>query len=91
MTALVSIVPTTKADVLLRAKTAIENGYASFREAAELLAGAKRDHGATQREMAAAVGKSLGWVNAMLQWRNSNYQSESPFRAYDPGRARSAC
>jgi hypothetical protein len=77
---------TTKAQLLNRAKTLIEAGERSLRkglqslhDAAEALAIAKEEHGASQREMAKFVGKSLGWVNALLQWRLGGYKETSPF------------
>jgi hypothetical protein len=70
---------TTKAELLSRARVAIEAGERSLYEAAEALGIAQEDHSATQREMAAAVGKSVAWVNALLQWRLSGYKDESPF------------
>jgi hypothetical protein len=60
---------TTKAELLSRAKVAIEDGERSLRDAAEALALARRDFDATQREIAAAVGKSVAWVNRLLQWQ----------------------
>lgn len=59
---------TTKDELLGRAKDAIQDGDQSMREAAEALALARQDFNATQREMAAAVGKSVAWVNRLLQW-----------------------
>src|ERR1700724_3668348 len=60
---------TTKAELLSRAKMAIEDGERSLRDAAEVLALAQKDFDATQREIAAAVGKSVAWVNRLLQWQ----------------------
>src|SRR5438046_345026 len=48
--------------LLSRAKTEIEKGEASLRAAAEYMAQAQA-LGASQRDIAAAVGKSVGWVN----------------------------
>jgi hypothetical protein len=59
---------TTKAELLCRAKAAIEAGEQSLQEAAEALALARHDFNATQREIAAAVGKSVAWVNRLLRW-----------------------
>jgi hypothetical protein len=56
---------TTKAELLSRAKVAIEDGERSLRDAAEALALAHKDFDATQREIAAAVGKSAAWVNRL--------------------------
>jgi len=70
---------TTKAELLSRAKAAIEAGEQSLQEAAEALGLAQEDHSATQREMAEAVGKSASWVNKLLKWRRSGYKDHSPF------------
>lgn len=70
---------TTKAELLKRAKAAIEAGEESLREGAEALGLAEEDHSATQREMAEAVGKSASWVNKLLKWRRSGYKDHSPF------------
>ena len=70
---------TTKADLLSRAKAAIEAGDQSLRDAAEALAVAQELHGASQAEMARAIGKSEAWVSYFLQWRRSGYPDESPF------------
>ena len=66
------------AELLLRAKKAIENGDASMRDAAEAISAAQR-HGATQREIAHAVGKSVAWVNRLCQWARNDYRDETPF------------
>jgi Homeodomain-like domain len=70
---------TTKAELLRRGKAAIDAGESSLREAAEALALAQQDFKATQREIAEAVGRSLGWVNRLLKWRRSGYKDSSPF------------
>jgi hypothetical protein len=70
---------TTKAELLKRAKAAIEAGEQSLHDAAEALGLAKEDHSATQREMAEAVGKSASWVNKLLRWRRSGFTDDSPF------------
>lgn len=46
--------------------------------AAEKMATAQKQ-GATQRKIARGVGKSLGWVNRLLKWREGGYQGDSPF------------
>src|SRR5262245_10587931 len=70
---------TTKADLLTRARDAVDAGSRSLHEAAEALDLAKDDHSASQREMAEAVGRSPAWVNALLKWRLSGYTDASPF------------
>jgi hypothetical protein len=70
---------TTKAEVLSRAKAAIDAGESSLREAAEALALAQKDFNATQREMADAVGRSASWVNRLLKWHRSGFEDYSPF------------
>jgi hypothetical protein len=70
---------TTKAELLSRAKDAIEAGEQSLHDAAEALGIAQVEHSASQREMAEAIGKSVAWVNALLQWRRSGYKDDSPF------------
>src|SRR4051794_376794 len=72
---------TTKADLFNRAKSSIEGGDKSLHEAAEALALARDDFKASQREIADAVGKSVGWVNRLLQWRREGFVGA----AFGPG------
>jgi hypothetical protein len=69
-------------DLYNKARVAIESGEKTLkgraREAAEYLAKAL-ELGATQREAAEAIGKSPGWVNALLQWRVRGYITDFPF------------
>jgi colicin import membrane protein len=65
-------------ELLERAKRAIETGQNSLRDAAEDIADA-REQGATQRQIADAVGKSAAWVNQLLKWRKSGYQDATAF------------
>jgi hypothetical protein len=67
-------------ELLIRAKRAIESGDTSMRAAAEDIAGAQ-EQGATQRQIAEAVGKSAAWVNRLLRWRRSGYQDGTAFGA----------
>ena len=69
---------TTKAEVLSRAKAAVEAG-ASWRRIAEMLACAQEDFHASQREIGRAIGRSASWVNRLLKWRLSGYKQRSPF------------
>ncbi len=69
---------TTKDELLDRAKAAIEAGEQSLQQAAEALALARDDFNASQREIAAAVGKSVAWVNRLLRWRDEGC-SGTPF------------
>jgi hypothetical protein len=69
---------TTKAELFDRAKTAIEAGESSLRDAANAVALAEHDFNATQREIAQAVGKSVAWVNRLLQWQREGCQG-TPF------------
>jgi hypothetical protein len=69
---------TTKAEVLSRAKAAIEAGE-SRRVIAERLARAQEDFHASQREIGRAIGRSASWVNHLLKWRQSGYNQRSPF------------
>jgi hypothetical protein len=64
--------------LLDRAKHAIESGETSLHVAAEDIAAA-RDQGATQRQIAEAVGKSAAWVNRLLKWRESGYHDGTAF------------
>jgi hypothetical protein len=60
------------------AKRAIKTGEACcFREVAGYLLGA-RTLGATQRQSADAIGKSAGWVNRLLKWRDGGCK-DTPF------------
>jgi hypothetical protein len=70
---------TNKADLLQRARDAIDAGEQRLREAAEGLGLAHELHGASQAEMARAIGKSEAWVSYLLQWRRSGYKGDSPF------------
>jgi hypothetical protein len=86
LTATVTCVPrtiaanrATKAELFVCAKRAIECGERNLRDAAEALGRAQDNHGATQREMAKAVGMSVGWVNRLLKWRQAGYNDASPF------------
>jgi hypothetical protein len=72
---------TTKADLLSRAKDAIEAGDQSLREAADALALAREDFKASQREIAEAVGKSAAWVNRLMRWRREG----CPGTPFGPG------
>jgi hypothetical protein len=64
-------------ELLISAKKHIATGENCLREAAEDIAAAS-EKGATQRVIAEKVGKSVGWVNGLLQWRQGGYQ-ETPF------------
>lgn len=68
----------TKAEVLSRAKAAVEAGE-SPRNTAGRLARAHEDFHASQREIGRAVGRSASWVNRLLKWRRSGYKQSSPF------------
>jgi multidrug efflux pump subunit AcrA (membrane-fusion protein) len=68
----------TVAELLSRAKHAIKSGEASLHAAAEDIAAAQAQ-GATQRQIAEAVGKSAAWVNRLLGWRESGYRDDTPF------------
>jgi hypothetical protein len=66
-------------DLLNGAKAAIDAGEKFLHVAAESIAKAA-EQGATQRQIAAAVGKSQPWVNGLLQWRIAGY----PETAFGP-------
>jgi hypothetical protein len=63
--------------LLKRAKGHIKAGEHRLRQAAEDIAKVNAT-GMTQREIAKAVGKSLGWVNGLLQWRDAGFP-DTPF------------
>jgi hypothetical protein len=69
---------TTKAELFCRAKDAIAAGDQSLHDAAEALAVAREDFKSSQREIADAVGKSVAWVNRLLQWRKQGFAG-TPF------------
>jgi hypothetical protein len=69
---------TTITELLSRAKHAIESGETSLHAAAEDIAAAQ-GQGATQRQIAEAVGKSAAWVNRLLMWRQSGSQDGTAF------------
>jgi colicin import membrane protein len=64
-------------ELLNGAKAAIEAGEKFMHIAADSIAKAS-EQGATQREIAAGVGKSAAWVNGLLKWRTAGYP-ETPF------------
>src|ERR1700722_14151627 len=66
------------AEHLSRAKHDITAGDKSLRSAAEHIAAAI-EAGASQRDVAATVGKSPAWINRLLQWRDSDYRASGPF------------
>jgi hypothetical protein len=68
----------TVAEVLCHAKAEVLKGESCLRTAAEWLAKAEQ-RGVKQRQMADAVGKSVGWVNGLLKWRKSGYTNETAF------------
>jgi hypothetical protein len=59
-----------------------------FRAAAEYLAEARK-LGATQRQSAKAIGKSLAWVNRLLKWREGGCK-DTPFGPQFQGAQRAA-
>jgi hypothetical protein len=75
-----AVVNTLSKEVLFgRAKAAIEASGQFLHDAAEALAIAQELHGASQTEMARAIGKSEAWVSYLLRWRRSGYKDDSPF------------
>jgi hypothetical protein len=68
----------TKEGLLVKAKKSIEAGDKAWRDAAEALVKAGM-LGATQEEMAEAVGKSQTWVSRLLKWQREGYKEENPF------------
>lgn len=60
------------AELLSQARASIKSGEKSLRDAAEYIAAAQ-DRGASQRKIAAEVGKSPAWVNRLLAWRSSGF------------------
>jgi hypothetical protein len=75
----------TKAKHLQLAKRDIAQGTAAFKSAANHIFAAI-EAGATQTEVARAVGKSQPWVNRLLRWRKRDFVGDSPF-ADDHARA----
>jgi hypothetical protein len=69
---------TTEAEVLSRAKAAVEAGE-SPRDTAERLASAQEVFHTSQREMGRAIGRSASWVNRLLKWRRSGFKQSSAF------------
>jgi hypothetical protein len=67
-------------ELLAAAKDEIEAGESSLHDAAEHVAAAMA-LGATQTEVAAAVGRSQGWVNRLLKWQRSGFHKGGPFGA----------
>jgi hypothetical protein len=75
-----TVVTVTVVDLLNRAKEYIASGENALRAAAEDIAAAYRQ-GATQRHIAFTVGRSVSWVNAILQWQRNGFREETPFAA----------
>jgi hypothetical protein len=59
------------------AKLWIEAG--KLREAADAMFNAHDQYGASQQKIAAAVGKSQGWVSRMIRWRRERFKDDTPF------------
>jgi hypothetical protein len=70
----------TKEDLLTWASNSFREGENSLRDTAEALAQAKEKFGATQQEMAKAIGRSQGTVSLLLKWRANGFRG-SPFGA----------
>jgi hypothetical protein len=68
-------------ELLSKAKDAIASGDRSYREAAEYIADAQAQ-GATQRTIAAKLGKSAAWVNRLLAWRAGGFIGDAFDRAH---------
>jgi hypothetical protein len=72
----------TMAEHLRRAKETIASTTVyckpSWRDVTEDMAAAKA-LGASQRQIAKAVGKSSAWVHQMLKWRADGYLNDTPF------------
>jgi hypothetical protein len=60
------------------ARREVALGDKQFRQAAQHMASAE-EKGASQRQIAKAVGRSVGWVNRILQWKRAGYHDETPF------------
>jgi hypothetical protein len=65
-------------ELLQEAKSDIAAGETRLRAAAEKIAAAEKK-GATQRKISGDIGKSLGWINALLKWRERGYKDDTPF------------
>ena len=55
---------------------ALEN---TARQVADNLATLRDRHGMSQRDLAAAMNKSPGWVNGLLAWREAGFSEGGPF------------
>ncbi len=69
---------TTNDELVKRIRAAIASSRDAMRDAANDLQ-TLQCQGMTQREIAAAVGKSVGWVNGMVSWRIGGCKGDSPF------------
>ena len=67
------------AELLSRAKAAIETGYDPGGKLPRLWPRPKSSTTLPKLEMAGAVGKSEAWISQLLSWRRSGYKRESPF------------
>jgi transposase len=76
-------------ELLIQAKRSIESSDASLHNAAECIAAAEAQ-GASQREIADAVGRSASWVNRLLKWRRGGYRDETPFGPQSKARRQQA-
>lgn len=70
---------TSKDDLIAETKAmavALEN---TARQVADNLATLRDRHGMSQRDLAAAMNKSAGWVNGLLAWREASFSEGGPF------------
>lgn len=65
-------------ELLSRARQSILTGFDTLMTAIEDMAEAQ-EQGASQRQIAKAVGMSPAWVNQMLRWRRGGYKDGTPF------------
>jgi hypothetical protein len=63
--------------LLSQAKLAIEANDRP--EAADAMFIAHEKYGATQQQIAAAVGRSQPWISCMLRWRREGFKDDTPF------------
>jgi hypothetical protein len=65
-------------DHMVVAKNLIAKGEKCLMQAAEVIAEVSQQ-GASQRQIAAEIGKSQAWVCRLLAWRAAGYADETPF------------
>lgn len=68
-----------KSDLIAETKAMIVATDNTSRQIADNLATMQETYSMSQRQIAAAVGKSQKWVGEMLRWRREGFKDDTPF------------